>query len=66
MVELTTGFRVPAAVLAFADRLLPTLGVEVPTVHCVRSDGTRVCTGPPTSREPRSRASPLLWTTTDR
>ncbi|GIJ71120.1 HelD family protein [Virgisporangium ochraceum] len=40
VVGLTTGFRVPAAVLAFANRLLPALGVEVPTVHSVRSDGT--------------------------
>ncbi|WP_204004297.1 HelD family protein [Virgisporangium aurantiacum] len=40
IVELTTGFRVPAVVLEYADRLRPALGAAVPTVHSVRSDGT--------------------------
>jgi DNA helicase IV len=40
VVELTTGFRVPAVVLEYADRLRPALGVAVPAVRSVRSDGT--------------------------
>jgi DNA helicase IV len=36
---LTTGFRVPAAVLALANRLLPALAVEVPAAVSLRRDG---------------------------
>jgi DNA helicase IV len=36
---LTTGFRVPAAVLALANRLLPALGVEVAPAVSLRHDG---------------------------
>jgi DNA helicase IV len=36
---LTTGFRVPAAVLALANRLLPALGVDVPAAVSLRRDG---------------------------
>ncbi len=36
---LTTGFRVPAAVLAFANRLLPGLRVAAPPTTSMRTDG---------------------------
>jgi DNA helicase IV len=39
VVPLTTGFRVPAAVLALANRLLPALAVEVPAAVSLRPDG---------------------------
>jgi DNA helicase IV len=39
VVALTTGFRVPAAVLAWANRLLPALGVRVPEARSLRQDG---------------------------
>jgi hypothetical protein len=39
VVPLTTGFRVPAAVLALANRLLPALRVEVPAAVSLRRDG---------------------------
>lgn len=39
LVELTTGFRVPADVIALANRLLPALDVEVPAARSLRSDG---------------------------
>ncbi|GIJ33329.1 HelD family protein [Micromonospora sediminimaris] len=39
VVPLTIGFRVPAAVLAFANRLLPALAVDVPPAESLRSDG---------------------------
>jgi DNA helicase IV len=39
VVPLTTGFRVPEAVLALANRLLPALGVDVPEAVSLRSDG---------------------------
>jgi len=39
VVPLTTGFRVPEVVLALANRLLPALGVEVPTAVSLRRDG---------------------------
>jgi DNA helicase IV len=39
VVPLTTGFRVPAAVLALANRLLPALGVDVPQPVSLRRDG---------------------------
>ncbi|NLU80194.1 AAA family ATPase [Micromonospora sp. HNM0581] len=42
VVPLTIGFRVPAAVLAFANRLLPALAVDVPPAESLRSDGVLV------------------------
>jgi DNA helicase IV len=39
VVPLTIGFRVPAAVLAFANRLLPQLAVDVPPAQSLRRDG---------------------------
>jgi DNA helicase IV len=38
-VPLTIGFRVPAVVLALANRLLPALGVDVPEAVSLRRDG---------------------------
>ena len=40
IVPLTTGFRVPAAVVELANRLLPALGVDVPPGVSLRRDGT--------------------------
>jgi len=39
VVPLSTGFRVPAAVLALANRLLPALDVDVPPATSLRRDG---------------------------
>ncbi|MFC4021034.1 HelD family protein [Micromonospora sp. GCM10011542] len=39
VVPLTIGFRVPAAVVAFANRLLPELAVNVPPAESLRRDG---------------------------
>ncbi|MEE6258888.1 HelD family protein [Plantactinospora sonchi] len=39
VMPLTAGFRVPAAILDLANRLLPELGVEVPVTRSVRTDG---------------------------
>ncbi|WP_173083586.1 HelD family protein [Phytohabitans rumicis] len=39
VVPLTTGFRVPAAVLTLANRLVPALGVDVPPAVSLRRDG---------------------------
>ncbi|SDM64829.1 DNA helicase IV [Streptomyces sp. cf386] len=39
VVPLTTGFRVPRAVLALANRLLERLDVEVPAARSLRGDG---------------------------
>ncbi|MFD0816870.1 HelD family protein, partial [Micromonospora zhanjiangensis] len=39
VVPLTIGFRVPAAVVEFANRLLAALGVDVPAAQSLRSDG---------------------------
>ena len=39
---LTLGFRVPAEVLALANRLLPTLDVDVPAARSLRHDGVLV------------------------
>ncbi len=39
VVPLTTGFRVPAAIIALANRLLPALGVDVPAGVSLRRDG---------------------------
>jgi DNA helicase IV len=40
VVPLTVGFRVPAAVVELANRLLPALGVDVPAARSLRRDGT--------------------------
>ncbi|GAA2220194.1 AAA family ATPase [Micromonospora olivasterospora] len=40
VVPLSVGFRVPAAVVAFANRLLPALSVDVPPAESLRRDGT--------------------------
>ncbi|MCI4063749.1 AAA family ATPase [Micromonospora sp. R77] len=40
VVPLSIGFRVPAAVVAFANRLLPVLAVDVPPAQSLRRDGT--------------------------
>ncbi|BCB78669.1 ATPase AAA [Phytohabitans flavus] len=40
VVALTAGFRVPAAVLALANRLLATLDVDVPPTRAVRGEGS--------------------------
>lgn len=42
VVPLTTGFRVPEAVLALANRLLPALRVDVPPAVSLRHDGDLV------------------------
>ncbi|MFF9809038.1 HelD family protein [Streptomyces coeruleorubidus] len=39
VVELTTGFRVPRAVVALANRLLERLDVDVPAARSLRGDG---------------------------
>ena len=39
IVPLTTGFRVPAAILELANRLLPALGVDVAEARSLRADG---------------------------
>ncbi|OWV03081.1 AAA family ATPase [Micromonospora wenchangensis] len=39
VVPLSVGFRVPAAVVAFANRLLPALAVDVPPAVSLRRDG---------------------------
>jgi superfamily I DNA/RNA helicase len=39
VVPLTTGFRVPGAVLALANRLLARLGTDVPPARSLRRDG---------------------------
>jgi DNA helicase IV len=38
--ELTTGFRVPAVIIALANRVLPHLGVDVAPARSIRSDGS--------------------------
>ncbi len=42
VVPLTVGFRVPASVVALANRLLPALGVNVPEAVSLRRDGDLV------------------------
>nr|WP_269330007.1 ATP-binding domain-containing protein [Kineosporia babensis] len=39
ILSLTTGFRVPATILAYANRLLPSLNVSVPPSLSFRTDG---------------------------
>ncbi|MGC4745285.1 HelD family protein [Micromonospora sp. DT201] len=39
VVPLTVGFRVPAAVVTFANQLLPALAVDVPPAESLRHDG---------------------------
>ena len=49
IVNLTTGFRVPADVIALANRLLPKLGVSVPKARSLRRDGLlEILPGPDT------------------
>ncbi|MEV3935508.1 AAA family ATPase [Glycomyces sp. NPDC049804] len=38
--ELTTGFRVPAVIIALANRVLPHLNVDVAPARSIRSDGS--------------------------
>ncbi|WP_199512269.1 HelD family protein [Nucisporomicrobium flavum] len=45
VVPLTVGFRVPAAVVALANRLLPALGVDVPEAVSLRRDGDLAIVG---------------------
>ncbi|MBV1851992.1 HelD family protein [Catellatospora tritici] len=45
VVPLTTGFRVPEAVVALANRLLPALEVNVPPAVSLRQDGDLVIRG---------------------
>jgi len=47
VVPLTVGFRVPAAVLVLANRLLPALGVDVPEAVSLRRDGELSIIGVP-------------------
>ncbi|GAA3347532.1 ATPase AAA [Amorphoplanes nipponensis] len=49
VVPLTVGFRVPAAVLALANRLLPALRVDVPEAVSLRRDGDLAVVGVPAS-----------------
>ncbi|MDT4992049.1 MAG: hypothetical protein QOH97_1941 [Actinoplanes sp.] len=49
VVPLTVGFRVPAVVVALANRLLPALGVGVPEAVSLRSDGDLAIVPVPTS-----------------
>ncbi|GIG57627.1 DNA helicase [Longispora fulva] len=44
VVPLTTGFRVPAAIIALANRLLPALDVNVPAGVSLRRDGSLTVT----------------------
>ena len=45
VVPLTVGFRVPAVVVAMANRLLPALGVDVPEAVSLRRDGDLTIVG---------------------
>jgi DNA helicase IV len=47
VVPLTVGFRVPEAVLALANRLLPALAVDVPEAVSLRRDGALIITEVP-------------------
>jgi DNA helicase IV len=47
VVPLTVGFRVPAVVVALANRLLPALGVDVPEAVSLRRDGDLSIVGVP-------------------
>lgn len=40
VVPLTTGFRVPRVVMAFANRLVPSLGLDLPVTSSLRQDGS--------------------------
>ncbi|MEU8607146.1 AAA family ATPase [Actinoplanes sp. NPDC048791] len=51
VVPLTIGFRVPAAVVALANRLLPALGVDVPEAVSLRRDGDLSVVGVPSAAE---------------
>ncbi|MEU8232345.1 AAA family ATPase [Actinoplanes sp. NPDC048967] len=49
VVPLTVGFRVPAVVVALANRLLPALGVDVPEAVSLRRDGDLSVVGVPSA-----------------
>jgi DNA helicase IV len=51
VVPLTIGFRVPAVVVALANRLLPALGVDVPEAVSLRRDGDLSVVGVPSADE---------------
>jgi DNA helicase IV len=51
VVPLTIGFRVPAAVVALANRLLPALGVDVPEAVSLRRDGDLAIIGVPSASD---------------
>src|SRR5690349_7176732 len=51
VVPLTVGFRVPAAVVALANRLLPALEVDVPEAVSLRRDGDLSIVGVPSPAE---------------
>ncbi|MFI7543666.1 HelD family protein [Actinoplanes sp. NPDC049599] len=51
VVPLTVGFRVPAVVVALANRLLPALGVDVPEAVSLRRDGDLAIVGVPTASD---------------
>ncbi|WP_433723894.1 HelD family protein [Actinoplanes sp. CA-051413] len=51
VVPLTVGFRVPAVVVALANRLLPALGVDVPEAVSLRRDGDLSVVGVPSAAE---------------
>jgi DNA helicase IV len=51
VVPLTVGFRVPAVVVALANRLLPALGVDVPEAVSLRRDGDLSVVGVPSPAE---------------
>ena len=56
VVPLTVGFRVPEAVVALANRLLPALGVNVPEAVSLRRDGDLAVIGvaEPADLDPRT------------
>ncbi|GAA3936784.1 HelD family protein [Actinoplanes auranticolor] len=51
VVPLTVGYRVPAVVVALANRLLPALGVDVPEAVSLRRDGDLSVVGVPSPAE---------------
>ncbi|WP_229071760.1 AAA family ATPase [Actinoplanes sp. DH11] len=63
VVPLTVGFRVPAAVVALANRLLPALGVNVPEAVSLRRDGNLVVVPVPDPAELAARTLAEVTTT---
>lgn len=55
VVPLTLGYRVPAAIVDLANRLLPHLGADVPAGRSVRKDGEVTFRRGRTSSPPRAR-----------